>query len=175
MSIMHQFSAVQVLAATARQLRLAGALQLHARQAGWLQVDDGQVWITRSGEGVDHVLAAGQALPVDRGQALLLEPWRPGDVARLRWAAGPAAAPGGLARAGAALDGAAAGRVDQTDLRLRGPAAGGAGLAWRALARGLRAAAGRLAAAARSADARASRAQGSICAGDSMASSGALQ
>ena len=43
-----------------------------------------------------------------------------------------------------------------------------------AVAHGLRRRAGRWAVAARSAEAMASRAQGSICAGDSIASSGAL-
>ncbi len=165
----HQPSALQMLSATPRQLHLRGLLRLQAQQAGWLQVAAGQVWITRGGDAGDHVLAGGDVVFVGRGQSLLVEPWRQGDAARLHWAlAEPAALPVAAARAGAQRDG------------LRGLAPASPGLAGvaalrRAAAGVLRGAAGRLAAAARSAEAMASRAQGSISAGDSMASSGALQ
>lgn len=156
----HQSSALQPLADTPRRLHLQGVLQLQARRAGWLRAAGGRVWVTRGGDVVDHVLADGQAMALGRGQAVVVEPWRTGGSACLHWAAG-----------------AAVPVVDQPVVFLaRAPRpASPRGVAWRALARGLRALAGRLAAAARSAEAMASRAQGSISAGDSMASSGALQ
>lgn len=167
MTTLQPTSALQVLGTPDRQLRIDGALPLQARRSGWLVVDAGQVWITRSGDMADHVLATGQALHLGRGQQLVAEPWRSGQVARLRWAAGAPA-----------------------DLRAELPAQApvlrplpaerpvGAGLAWpawRFAAWALRGVALRLAAAARSAESRASAAQGRICAGDSMAASGALQ
>lgn len=162
----HQSSTLQVVSTTPRRLHLQGVLQLQARHAGWLRVDSGRVWITRSGDAGDHVLAGGEAIALNRGQALLLEPWRVGEAASLRWDVGRGAASGDQP-------------VDRPPVLRRRPAAGpwrnAAGAAWLAWARALRGAAGRLAAAARSAEAMASRAQGSISAGDSIASSGALQ
>lgn len=157
-------SALQVLAATDRHLRIDAALPLQARQAGWLRVDAGQAWITRSGDAADHVLSAGEAVALCRGQRLVAGPWQSGKALRLQWHAGDAWP--------------AAWRAGQTPALRPLPAAArpvGAGLAWRLLAWALRVAAVRLAAAARSADSRASSAQGRICAGDSMAASGALQ
>lgn len=155
MTIDHQSSAVQTLSATPRRLHLRGVLQLQARVAGWLWVDGGQVWITREGGGLDHVLVAGERLFVDRGERVLGEPWRAGETASLRWAlAAPAPEP--LAAQAAGL------RRGARDAFLRAAAAG------------LRAVAGRLALAARRAEASASRAQGAISAGDSIASAGAL-
>lgn len=153
MRIKHQSgSALQPLARPARQLHLQAALALQASTGGWLQVQCGRVWLTRDGEAADHVLSAGARLHLGPGQRVVVEPWWAGQAAELAWAAG-AGPPVARPAANQALAGAL----------LRG------------LAAVLRAAAGRLAAAARSADARARRAQGSIPAGDSMASSGALQ
>lgn len=148
----HQSSALQTLSATPRRLHLCGALQLRARQAGWLWVDGGQVWITRDGGGPDHVLVAGERLFVARGERVLGEPWRVGETACLRWAL---AAPAPVAQAAGLRRGVREGV-------LRGAAAG------------LRALAGRLALAARKAEASARRAQGAISAGDSIASAGAF-
>lgn len=159
-------SALQVLGTTDRHLRVDAVLPLQARQAGWLQLDVGQAWITRSGDAADHVLAAGECMALCRGQHLVVEPWRAGGVVQLRWLAG-ASAPAG--RAATRVTTQAPG---SRSLPVR-PA--GAGLAWRALAWALRGAAVRLAAAARSAESRASVAQGRICDGDSIAASGALQ
>lgn len=155
-------SALQVLGTPERQLRITTALPLQARRSGWLVVDDGPVWITASGDSADHVLAAGQALHLGPGQRVVAEPWRSGHAARLRWVmAAPEGQPAlpALRALPAAAD----------------PAPGLLALGWRLLAWGLRGAAWRLAAAARSAESRASSAQGRICAGDSIASSGALQ
>lgn len=158
-------SALQVLGATERQLRIDAVLPVQARQTGWLQVVAGRAWITRSGDAADHVLAAGDAVALGRGQQLVVEPWQAGQVVQLRWLAG-AVAPVVVAAA-----------VQVPVLRpLAAPARpAGAGLVWRTLAWALRGAAARLAAAARSAESRASAAQGRICAGDSIAASGALQ
>lgn len=155
-------SALQVLGAPERQLRITTALPLQARRSGWLVVDEGPVWITASGDSTDHVLAAGQALHLGPGQRLVAEPWRSGRAARLRWVmAAPSGQPDlpALRALPAAAD----------------PAPGLLAAGWRLVAWGLRGAAWRLAAAARSAESRASNAQGRICAGDSIASSGALQ
>ena len=145
----HQSCSLQARAGTPRQLHLAGLLRLQAQRAGWLQVAGGKVSITRSGDAVDHVLAAAEGLWLGTGEQVPAEPWRAGEAADLRWAQTAAVPAQRLARS--------RGRV------------------WRAAARGLGAAARRLAAAARSAEAMANRAQGTIRPGDSMASSGALQ
>ncbi len=153
-------AALQSLGAPQRQLRIDTALTLHARQPGWLRVASGAVWVTRSGDAIDHVLAAGQGIALARGQQWVAEPWRAGGVAQLHWVAGAASQP------------AAGPAAHAAGLRPL-PAAGG--LAWRLLAWGLRSVAARLAAAARRAESRASAAQGRICTGDSIAASGALQ
>ncbi len=167
MSPLQHASALQVLGTPDRQLRIDSALPLHTRRSGWLLVDAGPVWITRSGDAADHVLAAGEAIHLGRGQQLVAEPWRSGQVAQLRWVV---AAPAGLRVPAADAPHAPVFRP----LPLAAASAG-AGLAWRTLAWALRGVAVRLAAAARSAESRASAAQGRICAGDSMAPSGALQ
>ena len=168
MSIRHQSSsAVQVLSGPHRALRLHGVLALQARTGGSLQVRSGQVWITRSGDAGDHVLQAGDSLCLGRGEQAVAEPWRAGQAADLLWlASAPAAglvalpaaalAPQGLRGAGLAVDGLRAGAL-------------------RTLAHGLRGAAGRLSAAARSAESMARRAQGCMASGASIASSGTVQ
>ena len=172
----HPSPGLQVLDATPRRLHLPGALRLQAGCNGWLWVEGGAVWVTRQGEGVDHVLSGADALYLGRGDRVVAEPWRTGQAVGLRWArAADAQALAALRRA----DGVAVLRPARSSAV---PATGGAvgdspwgDAAWRLLAAGLRGLAGRLAAAARSAEARASRAHGRIAAGDSMASSGAFQ
>ena len=144
---------MQTLAGPARQIHLRSALALQARSGGWLQVHCGPVWLTRDGDPADHVLAAGEGLHLGAGERLVVEPWRAGQAAVLAWAVG---------------DSLPASRLPQRPQRLTGAFL-------RGVAAFLRGAAGRLAAAARSADAMARRAQGSIAAGDSIASSGARQ
>lgn len=158
MSMMHQFSAVQVAGGAPRTWRIDGVRHVVARQAGWLAVTLGTVWVTQDGGGMDHVLGPGERLWLGRGESFVVEPWRAGEPAQLSWRECGVT---GQAPAGA------------QGLRLAG---GGVPRALGfALAAGLRAVAGRLLLAARSAEAMASRAQGSISAGDSMASSGAVQ
>ncbi len=122
-------------------LRIDGVLPLQARRRGLLVVEAGQVWITRSGDRDDHVLCPGQAITLGRGQRLVAEPWRSGQVAQLRWAVDAPAV-----------------------LRLAG-----GGLAWRVAAWALGSAARVLASAARRAESRAGAAQGSAGLGDAVA------
>lgn len=124
------------------------AVRWRAPAAGHLQVHGTTVWITRTGGGPDWVLSPGERLRLEAGQELVVETWHPQGCAELHWQ--PLAQPRRVRDVWAAL-------------------AGGADAAARAL--------GRLAAWARerSAASSASRAQGAICAGPSMASGGALQ
>jgi hypothetical protein len=156
MSKLHQSTSWQVLARPARQLRLDAATRLQARSGGWLTVTHGRVWITRDEGGLDHVLGSGERFWLAPGQGVVAEPWRAAEGARMAWQQPQAAVAQDPAR-----------RLAER------PATGVAEAGLRGVAALLRAAAGRLLAAARSADA--SRAQGSIRAGDSMASCGAAQ
>jgi hypothetical protein len=147
----HQSSSLAMLDHHQRDLHLDSAQRLHMRRAGWIHVEAGMVWLTRDGGGVDHVLSPGERLWLGRGESAVVEPWQLGEAANLRWGAAEAVAqPARLAR-------------------------GLAGGVARALAAALRGVAGRLLLAARSAEVMANRAQGCISAGDSMASSGAVQ
>lgn len=158
MTKQHQSTSLQMLAEQPRHLHVAGALRLQARSAGWLRVQRGQIWLTRDGGGDDHVLDRGEQFWLQAGDGLVIEPWQSGDSAQLAWALGseaPAQRP-----------------VLRPAVRRESGAAGAALLALAAVLRG---AAGRLLAAARSAEAMADRPQGSIRAGDSIASCGAAQ
>ena len=160
MSMMHSSGHQQPLGGVPRRLFLRQALRLDSHRAGWLQVQQGRVWLTRDGGGPDHVLSAGERHWLGRGQRWVVETWRAGQPAVLCWDAG-------------------AGAVTQPlmvpPVRPAGPGTAGAAPAWSALARGLRGLAAGLAAAARSAEARASRAQGAIAPGLSSACSGTVQ
>jgi hypothetical protein len=158
MSKQHQSTSWQVLARPARHLRLDSATRLQARAGGWLSVVDGRVWVTRDGGGLDHVLERGERFWLAPGQGVVAEPWRAAEGAQLAWA----------------LPGEARAQDPARRLAAR-PAEGLVEAGLRGVAALLRAVAGRLLAAARSADDMASRAQGSIRAGDSMASCGAAQ
>lgn len=152
MSQLHQSNAFAVLDGRVRDLHFDSARRLHLRRAGWIQVEAGTIWLTRDGGGVDHVLSPGERLWLGSGESAVIEPWQRDEAVRLSWDT----------RAGA-------------DQRRRGPAVALAAAVARGLAAGLRGVAGRLLLAARSAEAMANRAQGCIRAGDSMASSGAVQ
>ena len=121
-----------------------------APRAAWLVAREGSLWVTRSGDLDDHVLAAGERLSVARGDDLVLQAWRRGQPAVWDWQ--PIADPVGYR------------------LRRALPA-----WVWARTARALRGAADGLAALARNAADRACRAQGCIRAGDSIASAGTLQ
>ena len=126
---------------------LAAGEALHlGRLGGELSVVDGRVWLTRDGDLGDHFLEPGERLRLAVGDNAVIEPARAGEGTSVRWN------PRRQSFFGALL---------AEPLR---------GLAFLA---GL-AAAG-FAALARSAAASASRAQGCISGGDSIASSGALK
>lgn len=154
MNTEHQSANRRQLGGRPTAWRVGQAQRLRVRRSGWLSVSQGQVWLTRDGDDADHVLAVGEPLHLHRGEAVIVEPWHVQQGAGLRW------------------------QQDAPYLQVRG-LRGRAGVALDAGLRGvaglLRGAAGRLLLAARSAEAMASRAQGNICAGDSIACSGALQ
>lgn len=126
------------------------ALRWVAPQPAWLVAREGALWVTRSGELDDHVLAHGERLAVARGDDLVLQAWRGDQPAAWDWQPRPVPVRYGLRR----------------ELAVR---------VWSRVARALRGTADGLAALARNAAARACRAQGCINAGDSIASAGTLQ
>ena len=128
-------------------LALPGVRRWVAADAGWIAVQAGRAWLTRDGDFDDHVLTTGDRLWLERGDAVTVEAWRQGEPAWLAWRPEP---------------------VQPLALVFAGTLA-------RTVARGARGLAGRLLVLARSAEASARRAQGSICAGESIASAGALQ
>ncbi len=132
------------------QVLMRDVQHLVAPQGAWLVALEGVLWVTRSGDLDDHVLARGERLAVERGDDLVVQAWRSDAPAAWDWR--PRVAP---ARYG---------------LRRELPA-----WAWCRVARGLRGAADGLAALARSAAARASRAHGCISAGESIAAAGTVQ
>lgn len=134
----------------------AGSARRLSRGGGELVVLQGRVWLTRggrTGDTGDHLVEAGQRVRLVAAQDAVIEPWDRDADAVVQWRPHPQ---GVLAAAQA--------------LVLRGLAffAGEAAL-------GLRGLAGAFAALARSAASSASRAQGCISAGDSIACSGALK
>ena len=66
-------------------------LTLH-RFGGEFAVLEGRVWLTRRGDPDDHVLDAGQRIVLEPGDAVVVEPWRAGESARVRWKASRASA-----------------------------------------------------------------------------------
>lgn len=130
------------------------ARRLRVGQSGCLSVSGDAVWLTRDGEADDHVLVAGQGMRLRSGDAVLVQPWTAGGASRLLW------------------------QADQALPRLFRWRAAAAGLGARffgATSEALRGVSDRLAARARTAEAIASRAQGCMACGESIASSGALQ
>ena len=122
------------------------------RRPGWVVARDGGLWVTRSGDLADHILARGERLALRRGDDVVVQALHRDMPALWDWQ--PRAAPHYALRR--------------------------ALLAWvrSGAARALRGAAAvldDLAARARSAAARACRAQGCIGAGDSIASGGTVQ
>jgi len=146
---------VAASAAHSRRIAAGSALRL-SRGGGELTVLEGHVWLTcggHSGDTGDHRLEAGQRIRLVAAQDAVIEPWDRDVSAVVRWEPRPQ---GALAAAQA------------LGLRTLAFFAGEAAL-------GLRGLAGGLAALARSAASSASRAQGCISAGDSIACSGALK
>ena len=116
------------------------------RLGGELTVLEGRVWLTRDSDLGDHRVAAGERLRLAVGENAVIEPWDAGHAVSVQWKP---------RRQGFF------GAVVAEPLCAR---------AWT-----LGALAGGFSALARSAAASASRAQGCISGGDSMASSGALK
>ena len=143
----------------------AGTLVMHSgeavridRLAGEFAVVSGRVWLTRQGDLDDHVLGAGQKLVLEPSDQVVIEPWQAGERTQVQWR--PCAQP----RAGGALRREAAAFALVGVARLAGAAADGLRFVEEALT-----------ALARKAAAMARRAQGCICAGDSIASAGTVQ
>lgn len=134
-------------AAANTTLALATGQAMHlGRLGGELAVLEGRVWLTRDSDLGDHRVEAGERLRLAVGENAVIEPWDAGHAVSVQW-------------------------------KPRRQGFFGAVLAepLRALAWALGALAGGFSALARSAAASASRAQGCISGGDSMASSGALK
>ncbi len=129
-----------------------GTFQLRAeavplgRLGGELTVLDGRVWLTRDGDLGDHFIEPGERVRVGIAEHAVIEPARSGETVTLRWN------PRRQSFVGALLAEPLRGLAFLAGLAARG-----------------------FAALARSAAASASRAQGCISGGDSMASSGALK
>jgi hypothetical protein len=111
------------------------AITLEPREAGRIEVAQGQLWATYDGphggrldQSGDLVLGVGERLSLHAGQRLVIEAWNHGDPAYFTWETAPAAQPATAAlvqpladlRRAIALGGDAAGRL----------AAGVAVLAW---------------------------------------------
>ena len=128
-------------------LALSTGQAMHlGRLGGELTVLKGRVWLTRDSDLGDHRVEAGERLRLAVGENAVIEPWDAGHAVSVQW-------------------------------KPRRQGFLGAVLAepLRALAWALGALAGGFNALARSAAASASRAQGCISGGDSMASSGAVK
>ncbi len=128
-------------------LALSSGRAIHlGRLGGELTVLEGRVWLTRDSDLGDHRVEAGERLRLAVGENAVIEPWDAGHAVSVQW-------------------------------KPRRQGFFGAVLAepLRALAWGLGGLAGGFNALARSAAASASRAQGCISGGDSMASSGAVK
>ncbi len=128
-------------------LPLAAGEALHlGRLGGELSVVDGRVWLTRDGDLGDHFLEPGERLRLAVGDNAVIESARTGKAISVRWN------PRRQSFFGALLAEPLRGLAFLTGLAAAG-----------------------FAALARSAAASASRAQGCISGGDSIASSGALK
>ena len=127
--------------------RLASGQALHlGRLGGELAVVDGRVWLTRDGDLGDHVVEPGQRVRLGVDENAVIESARTGDTVTVRWY------PRRQSFFGALAEEPLRGLAFLTGLTARG-----------------------FVALARSAAASASRAQGCISGGDSIASSGALK
>jgi len=127
--------------------RLASGEALHlGRLGGELAVIEGRVWLTRDGDLGDHVVEPGQRVRLGVDENAVIESARTGDAVAVRWY------PRRQSFVGALAEEPLRGLAFLTGLAARG-----------------------FVALARSAAASASRAQGCINGGDSIASSGALK
>ena len=137
--------AASATSGTTRRIDAGGALRL-GRPGGELSVVQGRAWLTRDDDPGDHLVEPGQRVRIGVAENAVIESRDRGQALLVRWQPRRQTFLGAL---------------------LAEPLRGLAFVADRA--------AGGFAALARSAAASASRAQGCISAGDSMASSGALK
>jgi hypothetical protein len=139
-----------------RRVLLGGQAITVEHAPGEFTVIDGRVWLTRRGDPDDHVLDEGAHARIERGEAAVIESWDARRSATVRWRGTPQ-------RLGA---GAFLRTAKAVGLRwlARGTAAGAAAL------RRAEAALADLSAWARNAASNASRTQGSIAGGESIAS-----
>ena len=158
----HEMNAERRLRNGHRDVLLGGQVVRVEHAPGEFTVIDGRVWLTRRGDPHDHLLERGASLRLGRGDAALVESWDAGRSATVRWR-----------------------RLGHQPLRAGAFVRAGLAASLRGLARGTAAAAGALRLAetalaglsawARNAASNASRAQGSIAGGESIASCGALK
>jgi Protein of unknown function (DUF2917) len=132
--------------ASAHRRLLGGQVERVGAGPGELTVIDGRVWLTRRGDCLDHVLERGQQMALKGDDDVLVEAWDAKGGASVRWRPAPQAVP-----------------------------RGGLVAALRRVMRGLAALALPFDAIARKAASSASRAQGRICSGESIACGGAVQ
>jgi hypothetical protein len=128
------------------QCLAAGAALHHGRLGGDLIVVDGSIWLTRDGDLGDHVVEPGQKVRLAVNENAVIESAKTGETVTLCWY------PRRQSFVGALAEAPLRGLAFLTGLAARG-----------------------FVALARSAAASASRAQGCINGGDSIASSGALK
>jgi len=111
-----------------------------APEPAWLVVREGALWVTRSGDIDDHVLARGERLAVARDDDLVVQSWRRDLPAVWDWQAQPALQRGALARSWSwSWSWAWAWAWSRAAVGLRGVAEAFAALARRAAARACRA------------------------------------
>jgi Protein of unknown function (DUF2917) len=132
------------------RLSMQEVQHLLVTEPAWLMPRSGSVWVTRQGDLNDYVLDAGQRMALARGDRVAVGSWHEGQTALWDWTPMQPARRYRLLR-------------------------DGTGAAFGFTARALRGAADGLAALARSAAAIASRAQGCIPCGDSIASAGTVR
>ena len=72
------------------QVLMHDVQRLVAPEPAWLVARDGVLWVTRSGDIADHVLARGERLAVARGDDLVVQSWRRDLPAVWDWQAQPA-------------------------------------------------------------------------------------
>ena len=80
------------------QVLMQDAQRWVAPRPAWVVAREGVLWVTRSGDLDDHVLARGERLAVARGDDLVIQSWRRDLPAVWDWQAQAAPANAGLRR-----------------------------------------------------------------------------
>jgi Protein of unknown function (DUF2917) len=142
---------VEKVSQTLGEVFTASAARRVGRGSGVLTVVTGCVWLSRAGDPDDHVLGSGREIRLQRADEAVIEPWQRGEASRLVW------------------------RPDLQPRRWRDLVTSTLGERLGVRRFGLGALWARLVDRTRNAASSASRAQGSIKAGESMASCGAVK